>query len=133
MSKPIVRHMPCDASKSLTMKLQGTHFLTPYQIKRIAHHMPRDEDRLNALVSGISTENGEKVLGITRAHERDQAQFLECVSFLRAYAKGGKYGVYLLNIHHESIIAHFGMQEETWEALTAAGVTVNFETGRLLG
>ena len=124
--QPIVR--PC---KSLTLTLQGMRVLTADQIKRIAHRLPRDEDGLRALVPGLAVEDYAKVLGATRAHARDQARFLECVSFLRAYARGGKYGVYLLNKLHDSILAHFGMEDEKWEALTAAGVTINFETGVL--
>jgi hypothetical protein len=44
--KHIVRHVPCDMGKSLTLKLQNTHVLTADQIKQITRHMPRDVDEL---------------------------------------------------------------------------------------
>lgn len=126
-----VRHIPCNMNKSLTLKLQNTHVLTTDQINQITRHLPRDLDGLLKLAADLSPEDGEKVLKITCAHERNQARFLECVSFLSAYARGGEYGVHLLNKLHERIIAHFGMQDEKWEVLTAAKVTVDFETGKL--
>jgi hypothetical protein len=64
------------------------------------------------LAADLSQEDIEKVLWATLAHERAQKRFLECASFLRAYASGGEHGVHLLNKLHESIIAYFGMQDE---------------------
>jgi hypothetical protein len=126
-----VRHMPCDANKSLTLKLQGTRVLSADQIASVVHRLPRDAEQLHALVQGLSPEDQDKVLGITCAHERNQARFLECVSHLRAFARGGPYGVQMLNKLHDRILAHFEMQDEKWEALTSAGVKVDFETGKL--
>ena len=122
-------HLPRD--KSLTLKLQSTHALTADQIKRVVCELPHDSDRLREMAPGLEDCDLDKVLKITRAHERDQAQFLECVSMLRAYARGGDYGMHLLNKLHGVIIAHYGMEDERWEVLTAAGVTLNFETGVL--
>jgi len=124
-----VRHMPCDANKSLTLKLQCARVLSANQVESVMYHLPRDAEQLYALAPGLSPADEEKVLGITRAHERNQARFLECVSHLRAFARGGTYGVHMLNKLHDRIIAHFGMQGEKWETLTAAGVAVDFETG----
>jgi hypothetical protein len=126
-----VRHMPCDANKSLTLKLQCARVLSANQVESVMYHLPRDAEQLYALAPGLSPADEEKVLGITRAHERNQARFLECVSHLRAFARGGAYGVHMLNTLHDRILAHFGMQDEKWEALTAAGVRVDFETGAL--
>ena len=125
----VVRHI--DTSNSLTLKLQCAHVLTAEQISQITHLLPRDVDQLRSLAPGLSVEEGEKVLGVTCAHERDQARFIECVSHLRAFARGGTYGVHMLNKLHDRIIAHFGMQGEKWETLTAAGVKVDFATGAL--
>lgn len=129
--KHIVRHIPCDMGKSLTLKLRGMHVLTEDQIKQITRYLPRDVDRLHQLIAGLSEEDVAKVLKVTTTHERDQEQFLECVSTLRAYARGGLAGMDLLNKLHGVIIGHYGMHDEKWEVLTAAGVAVDFETGRL--
>ena len=129
--QPIVRHLPRDTGKSLTLKLQSTHALTADQIKRVACNLPRDADPLREMAPGLEDSDLDKILKITRAHERDQERFQECVSVLRAYAQGGNYGMHLLNKLHDVIIMHYEMQDEKWEVLTAAGTTLNFETGEL--
>ena len=119
------------SSKSIGIKLQKTHTLTEDQLKCVVTYLPRDANHLREIVPDINEGNVEKVLAITRAHERNQARFAECVSHLRAFVRGGDYGVHLLNRLHDRILTHFGMQDERWEALTAAGVRVNVETGGL--
>ena len=117
--------------RSLGLKLQSTRTLTADQLNRVVARLPRDADSLREMAPGLDEGDVEKVLAITRAHARNQARFAECVSHLRAFVRGGDYGVHLLNRLHDRILTHFGMQDERWEALTAAGVRVNVETGGL--
>lgn len=131
--KHIARHVPYDMSKSLTLKLQGAQILSTNQIKLISRHFPRDIERLRALIPGLSSDDAATVLKITNTHRRDQEQFAECASVLRSFANGGDYGVHLLNKLHPVVIKHYAMEDEKWEVLTAAGVSVNFETGELMG
>jgi hypothetical protein len=119
------------SSKSIGIKLQSTHALTADQLKCVVTHLPRDADRLREMAPGMDEGDMEKVLAITRAHERNQERFAECVSHLRAYVRGGEYSMHLLNKLYGVIIAYFGMQDETWEVLIAAGVTLDITTGAL--
>ena len=119
--------------RSLTVKLQFTRILTTDQINLIVRHLPCDMDGLRSMVPELTDEAElNKVLAITRAHTRNQDQFLECASVLRAYARGGEYGVHLLNKLHSVVIKHYHMEGEKWEVLTAAGVSMDFETGELV-
>jgi hypothetical protein len=119
---------------SLTTRLQATHLLTTNQIKSVVRHLPKDMDQLNLTLPDFNANENEKlkVLEITRAHERDQDQFVECIQTLKAYAKGGNYGMDLLNKLHNVVINHYCMQDEKWEVLMCAGVSMNFETGELV-
>ena len=119
------------SSKSIGIKLQKTHTLTEDQLKCVVTYLPRDANHLREIVPDINESNVEKVLAITRAHERNQERFTECVSHLRAYVRGGEYSMHLLNKLYGVIIAYFGMQDETWEVLIAAGVTLDITTGAL--
>jgi hypothetical protein len=118
---------------SLTLKLQrGCDSLSTDQIKRITRALPTQADGL----AGILTESqllttSEDVLRITRAHERDQERFDECVLELRAFSSGGLYAMELLNNVYPNILTHYGMQGEKWEVLTAAGIGIDFKNGRL--
>ena len=115
---------------SLTKKLQSVKDLSKEQIKLITRSMPRESDELNALME-LSDETNDKVLTITRAHKRDQVQFDECLSHVKAFARGGLSGVERLNEVNEVIFKHFDMEKEKWEILTAAHVGMDFQSGRL--
>ena len=117
--------------RSLGLKLQSTRTLTADQLNRVVARLPRDADSLREMAPGLDEGDVEKVLAITRAHERNQERFTECVSHLRAYVRGGEYSMHLLNTLYGVIIAYFGMQDETWEVLIAAGVTLDITTGAL--
>lgn len=116
---------------SITRKLQVVSGLSTSQIKLISRHLPREEDALLAAVSDVPSSLVERVLGITRAHDRDQAQFEECLSHVRAFATGGLYGMQRLNEVIDVVLKHFDMQREKWEILTAANVEMDFQTGAL--
>jgi hypothetical protein len=116
---------------SITRKLQSVSGLSTSQIKLISRHLPREQDALLAAVSDVPSSLVEKVLGITRAHDRDQAQFEECLSHVRAFATGGLYGMQRLNEVIDVVLKHFDMEREKWEILTAANVEMDFQTGAL--
>ena len=118
---------------SLTLKLQrGCDSLSTEQIKRITRTLPTQMDGLvDILTESQRASIGEDVLRITCAHERDQERFEECVLELRAFSTGGLYAMQLLNNVYPNILAHYGMQGEKWEVLTAAGIGIDFKNNRL--
>ena len=119
---------------SLTVKLQRRcDSLSTDQIKLIARRLPRDMDALETILSKEEISiMGESVLSITQKHERNQERFDECVRELRAFSSSGLYAMHLLNKVHPLILDYYGMQGEKWEVLSAAGVSIDFQTGKLI-
>lgn len=116
---------------SLTRKLQFlSDDLSADQINHIARTMPRESAELQSIVN-LPEEIHAKVLAITRAHQRDQFRFDECLSHVKAFARGGLSGVASLNSVHGNIFKHYDMEAEKWEILTAANVGLDFQTGNL--
>jgi hypothetical protein len=120
---------------SLTRKLQSVKGLTTSQIKLIARHMPRDTDTLASALANegqLSDKARARVLEITSTHVRDQKSFDECLSHVQAFAKGGPYGMQMLNTLIDVILGHFAMEKERWEILTSANVSMDLQTGKLI-
>jgi hypothetical protein len=104
------------------------------QIKLIARHMPRDLEalRTQCLLTPPQVEAyGHRLLDITGKHERDQEKFEDCYLEIKAFADGGEYAMQLLNKVSARILKHFGMEDDKYDVLSAAGVREDAETGRL--
>lgn len=87
--------------------------------------MPRDLKalRIKCLLTPSQIEvYGSSLLDITGKDKRDQEKFEGCYREIRAFAAGGDYAMQLLNKVCERIFKHFGMQDEKYDALSAAGV-----------
>jgi len=105
------------------------------QVELVARYMPTDADALRTKCGLIDTQikaYGEQLLGITRAHERDQEKFEDCVAEINAFVRGGMAAMQILNKVYKRIIAHFGMDAEMYDVLKAAGVYVDADTGKLI-
>ena len=104
------------------------------QVKLISRHMPKNlEDlRVKCLLTPPQIDAyGNRLLDITGRHERDQEKFEDCYREIKAFANGGEYAMQLLNKVCKRILEHFGMLDEKYDVLSAAGVYEDAETGRL--
>jgi len=104
------------------------------QIKLISRHMPRDFETLRTkcgLTPRQIESYGNRLLAITGAHERDQEKFEDCYKEIKAFASGGLYAMERLNKVGARILEHFGMEDEKYDVLSAAGVYEDAETGRI--
>lgn len=120
--------------KSLIRKHKPHVVFSAEQRSLIARHMPMNEEDLKVKAKMDDTQikaYGAQLLSITRLHERDQSQFEECVAELKAFERGGRIGMEILNRVYTQIAHQFGVEDEIWEALSAAGVRMDSETQKL--
>lgn len=104
------------------------------QLDLICRHKPMDLDTLKTkckLSESQLKAYGKQLLAITTVHGRNQEQFEECIAEMRAFVNGGKPGLMLLNRVYKQIIAHYKAEAEMHDALKAAGVYTDMETGIL--
>jgi hypothetical protein len=107
---------------------------TDDQCKLISRHMPRDFEALRTKCEFTESQissYGNHLLLIIATHDRDQEKFEECFREIQAFARGGRYGMHLLNAVYPRIISHFGMESDKYDVFDAAGVWEDAETGKL--
>ena len=79
------------------------------QVELVARYMPTDADALRTKCGLIDTQikaYGEQLLGITRAHERDQEKFEDCVAEIKAFVRGGMTAMQILNKVYKLSLIH---------------------------
>jgi hypothetical protein len=74
---------------------------------------------------------GERILEITAAHERDQADFEECVLEIKAFSRGGLPGMERLDAVYTQILKHFNMEGESEEIFDACSLYFDADRNRL--
>lgn len=82
--------------KTIKKKNKNASILDDEQLRKVARHMPRDEESLGHFLSKEQMGAfGDAVLDITRGHTcRDQDLFEECIREVGAFARGGLPGTY---------------------------------------
>lgn len=104
------------------------------QMDLVTRPMPMDTEDLRTKCGMIETQikaYGDQLLGITKAHGRNQEKFEECVAEIRAFVRGDMIGMNLLNRVYKNIIKHYDMEPEMHDVLKAAGAYMDTETGKL--
>ncbi len=118
----------------LRRKLPETLVFNGEQLRLIVRHKPESQEclKLSCNLTDAQIESyGERLLKITKAHVRDQEQFMECVFEIRAFVNGGRVGMAFLNKVYTRIISHYGMDSELYDILSVAGVRMDVEKGKL--
>ena len=119
---------------TLSRKYNDDTVFSADQMVLICSHMPLDDEALKTkckLDEHQIQTYGNQLLAITRIHERNQTKFDDCVSEMKAFVNGGAYGMERLGRVYMQIIEHFGLENEKWTVLAAAGVYLNLDSNTL--
>ena len=104
------------------------------QMDLVTRHLPMDTEDLRTKCGMIETQikaYGAQILGITKAHGRDQEKFEECVAEIKAFVRGGMAGMQILNRVYTNIIKHYEMEPEMHDVLKAAGAYLDTDSGKI--
>ena len=109
----------------------GTLFDSDH-IKTIARHMPRTEGELRKLIpESVMLAYGECIIEVTKAHNRDQGVFEDCVGEINAFTRGGLPGMAVLDRVYKNILKQYGMVDDMEEVFDACKIYLHTDQNRL--
>ncbi len=94
-----------DFRKTIKKKNKNACPLEDEQVRKVARHMPREEESLEQFLSKEQMDAfGDALLDITRGHtSRDQDLFEECIREVGAFVRGGLPGMCCFCVHRAPI------------------------------
>jgi hypothetical protein len=101
-------------------------------LKLIAHCMPRTTEELGRLIpTGFVSAYGDQILEIVAGHARDQSAYEDCVCEIRAFVRGGRPGMEVLNRVYPQILKHHQMEDDAEEVMEACKLYYHQTQNRL--